>query len=74
MESVGQRSAEFGDMLSLVRAEPGDVIGDPLDLVVLSEHPILIEPVIYSILYANGGWDPGLWCSRSVRSKSIYYC
>jgi hypothetical protein len=52
-------AAAFAGVLDRVRSEPGDVLADPLDVVVLADRPIVLEPFIFSILYAEKQWDAG---------------
>jgi hypothetical protein len=50
-------SADFQALVDVVRAEPGAVLAEPLDVVVLARRPIMLEPVIFSILERQGQWD-----------------
>jgi len=50
--------ADFQQLVDLVRYEPGPVLAEPLDVLVLSGRPVLLEPVIFSILERQGTWDP----------------
>jgi hypothetical protein len=36
---------------------PGAVLADPLDVPVLAERPILMEPFTYGLFYRGGSWD-----------------
>ena len=56
-ESAGWQ-AELQSLVERVRAEPGQVLADPLDVVALAARPVLLEPYIYSILHLQGYWDP----------------
>lgn len=51
-------NSEFDPVLERVRAEPGAVLADPLDVLPLAGHEIYFEPYIFSILNAQGRWDP----------------
>ena len=46
-------------VIERVRAEPRDVLAVPLDVVVLADRPVLLEPYVFSIRYDQGLWDPG---------------
>jgi len=48
---------EVGDLDSLLRQEPGEILAEPLDAVVRVDRPILLEPFLYSILENDGLWD-----------------
>jgi hypothetical protein len=48
----------FQRVLERVRLETKDVIADPLDVAVLTDHPVVLEPVLYDLLYLDGRWDP----------------
>jgi hypothetical protein len=45
-----------------VKAQPGFVLADPPDVVVLADRPVMFEPLIYSFLMAEGRWqaDPAV--------------
>ncbi len=49
--------AALDALIEEVRATPGEVLADPLDVVVLAGRPIYFEPYIFSILYGEGRWD-----------------
>jgi hypothetical protein len=57
-EVEGSRAAELGPVVERVRAQPGPVLADPLDVVALADKEILFEPYLFSILAMNGRWDP----------------
>jgi hypothetical protein len=61
--------AGFERIIDLVRSEPGDVIADPLDVAVLTDHPIVLEPVLYQLLYLDGHWDPTPVVERICRGE-----
>jgi hypothetical protein len=48
--------AEFDMLVDRVRREPGLVIAEPLDVVVLAGRSVVLEPFIYSILLDLGQW------------------
>jgi hypothetical protein len=66
--SVGARSPrlwpgaapadELQQVIERVRAEPREVLAVPLDVVVLADRPVLLEPYVFSIRYSLGLWDP----------------
>jgi len=47
----------FQQLVEQVRAAPGPVLADPLDVVVLADRPVLLEPVIFGIFSRQGSWD-----------------
>jgi hypothetical protein len=53
------RADALQPVLERVRAEPRDVLASPLDVVVLADRPVLLEPYVFSLRYAQGRWDPG---------------
>jgi hypothetical protein len=52
------QQSEFQALVDRVRAEPGPVLADPLDVVVLADRPVLLEPLIFGIFERQGSWDP----------------
>jgi hypothetical protein len=54
--STNPRDPEFDALVDRVRDEPGGVLADPLDVVVLAGRPVVLEPLIYSILLDTGYW------------------
>jgi hypothetical protein len=52
------RDADFESLVERVRTEPGVVIAEPGDVVVLAGRQVLLEPFIYSILLDAGRWRP----------------
>ena len=48
----------FDAVVQRVRAEPRDVLAEPLDVVVLAGRPVVLEPYVYSILERQGHWAP----------------
>jgi hypothetical protein len=59
--------AGFDRVLEQVRLAPNDVIADPLDVAVLTGHPVVLEPVLYDLLYLDGRWDPAPVVARVCR-------
>jgi hypothetical protein len=49
----------FDELVARVRSEPREVLAEPLDVVVLADRPILLEPTIFGILQRAGSWDAG---------------
>src|SRR6202011_2484100 len=49
---------EFDALVERVREEPGAVLAEPMDVVVLAGRQVLLEPFIYSILLDTGHWRP----------------
>lgn len=52
------RRAEFRQLVERVRNEPSPVLAEPMDVLVLADRPILLEPVIFGILQRQGMWNP----------------
>jgi hypothetical protein len=50
-------AAEFQPLVERVRAEPGAVLADPMDVVVLADRPVLLEPVLFSLFELDGRWS-----------------
>jgi hypothetical protein len=59
MIKAGAHDSEFQRLIQRVRDEPGIVIADPPDVVVLADRPVYLEPLMYSVLMAEGEWQPG---------------
>jgi len=55
---------EFESLVDRVRAEPGAVIAEPMDVVVLAGRQVLLEPFIYSVLLDTGHWQPDALVAR----------
>jgi hypothetical protein len=49
---------DFELLIERVRDEPRDVIAEPMDTVVLAGRQVVLEPVIYSILFDTDHWQP----------------
>jgi hypothetical protein len=54
-----ESSAGLDEVVNRVRAEPGPVLAQPLDVVALAGRDIVLEPYLFSILATEGRWDPG---------------
>lgn len=50
-------AAELAQLVQRVRETRGTVIADPLDVVVLADRPIVLEPILYSLFELDGSWD-----------------
>jgi hypothetical protein len=48
----------FAQLVQRVRDEPGPVLAEPMDVVVLAGRQLVLEPVIFGILQRQGTWDP----------------
>jgi hypothetical protein len=64
-------------LVERVAATPGTVLADPLDVLVLADRPILLEPIIYSLREQDGSWDPrpmvARLCSGEVKLIVLGY-
>ncbi|HET6317489.1 MAG TPA: hypothetical protein VFG86_13595, partial [Chloroflexota bacterium] len=49
--------APLQKLVQRVRLTEGGVLADPLDVLVLAERPILLEPIMYSLRERDGSWD-----------------
>jgi hypothetical protein len=69
-------------MVGLVRNQPAlerppaaardgfaGVLADPLDVAVLTDHAVVLEPVLYDLLYLDGRWDPAPVVARVCRGE-----
>jgi hypothetical protein len=50
--------ASMTRLVERVDTTPGTVLADPLDVTVLANRPILIEPTDYAVRERDGSWDP----------------
>jgi hypothetical protein len=50
--------AEFDTLVDRVRHAPGEVLAEPMDVLVLADRPVLLEPFIYNLLLSAGQWQP----------------
>ncbi len=77
MLRAGSHDPDFDSLVERVREEPGIVLADPPDVVVLADRPVYLEPLIYSVLMAEGKWrpDPAVQtiCSGQVRLLILDY-
>jgi hypothetical protein len=53
-----RRQTEFRELVQRVHNEAGAVLAEPMDVLVLADRPVLLEPVIFGILQRQGAWDP----------------
>jgi hypothetical protein len=53
-----ESNAGLDEVVNRVRAEPGPVLAEPLDVVALAGRDIVLEPYLFSILATEGRWDP----------------
>jgi hypothetical protein len=64
-------------LVERVAATPGTVLADPLDVLVLADRPILLEPIIYSLREQDGAWEPrpmvARLCSGEVKLIVLGY-
>jgi len=63
------RNAEFDALVERVRREPGGVLAEPMDVVVLAGRPMLLEPFIYNLLLDAGRWRPDALVARICRGE-----
>lgn len=57
-------AGQFARVVDRVRAEPAEVLANPLDVIALAERPVLFEPYLFGILYQRGQWDPAPLVAR----------
>ncbi|HEY3064007.1 MAG TPA: hypothetical protein VGL99_33975 [Chloroflexota bacterium] len=62
-------SATFNGLVQRVQATAGTVLADPLDVVVLADRPILLEPILYSLFELDRSWDPAPMVQRVCRGE-----
>ncbi len=56
--------APLAQLVQRVRLTEGTVLADPLDVLVLAERPILLEPIVYSLRERDGAWDSSALLER----------
>jgi hypothetical protein len=61
--------AVLGQLIERVAGTPGVVLADPLDVLVLADRPILLEPIIYSLLERDGSWDSRFMVQQLCRGE-----
>ncbi len=61
---VAAPDPEFDALVDRVRREPGAVLAEPMDVVVLGGRPVLFEPFIYSVRLDTRRWDPAPLTAR----------
>jgi hypothetical protein len=68
---------DFNALVERVRKEPGAVIAEPMDVVVLAGRPVLLEPFVYNLMVDEGRWRPDSLvasiCSGEVRLAVLAY-
>jgi hypothetical protein len=57
-------NVEFDALLARVRHEPGAVLAEPMDVLVLAGRPVLLEPFVYNLLLDAGRWSPDSLVAR----------
>jgi hypothetical protein len=71
------RNVEFDALVDRVRREPGAVLAQPADVMVLAGRPVLFDTLIYSMLLEASDWraEPLVTriCSGDVRLLVIEY-
>jgi hypothetical protein len=50
--------ADFDALVDRVRRAPSGVLAEPMDVLVLADRPVLLEPFIYNLLLSAGQWHP----------------
>lgn len=58
------RSTSLQPLVERVAAARGTVLADPLDVLVLANRPILLEPIVYALREQDGSWDPSALVGR----------
>jgi hypothetical protein len=56
--AVPGEDAGFGGLVETARLAPHAVLADPLDVPVLADRSVVLEPVIYKLFHQTGQWDP----------------
>jgi hypothetical protein len=68
---------QFDQLIERVRREPGDVLAEPMDVLVLAGRPVEFEPLIFAFEEAAGNWHatPILTriCSGQIRLVILGY-
>ncbi len=69
--------AQFDRLIERVRREPGEVMAEPMDVLVLAGRPVEFEPLIFTFMEAAGYWQaaPMLTriCSGQIRLVVLAY-
>ena len=77
MLRAGSQDSGFDALVRRVHDEPGFVLADPPDVVVLANRPVMFEPLIFSMLQDEGTWHAELAvkmiCDGSVRLLVLNY-
>jgi hypothetical protein len=63
------RNVEFEALVDRVRREPGAVLAEPMDVLVLAGRPVLLEPYIYNLLLDSGRWRPESLVARICNAE-----
>jgi hypothetical protein len=56
-------------LVQRVAQAPTTVLADPLDVVVLAGRPIVLEPILFSLLEQDGAWDSSALVERVCRGE-----
>jgi glycosyl transferase family 87 len=68
---------EFERLVGRVRDAPGDVLAEPMDVLVLAGRPVEFEPLTFSFLLASGYWQAApivnRICSGQIRMVVLGY-
>ena len=71
------RDVQFDELTERVRREPGGVLAEPMDVLVLAGRPVEFEPLIFTFQEAAGYWQatPILTriCSGQIRLVVLAY-
>jgi hypothetical protein len=54
-----RQPAEFDWVIGRVRQEPGEVLSEAMDVVVLAGRPTVVEPLIFTQMVDSDQWDDG---------------
>jgi hypothetical protein len=57
-QALRSHTAGLESVVERVRAEPGPVLADPMDVLALAGKEVLFEPYLFSLLYTQQRWDP----------------
>jgi hypothetical protein len=56
-------------LVQRVARAPTTVLADPLDVVVLADRPIVLEPILFSLLEQDGTWDASALVEQVCRGE-----
>jgi hypothetical protein len=65
--AASEDTGGFTRLVERVRTESGDVLAEPLDVVVLAGRQVLFEPYLFTIFEAEGRWDAAPLVERICR-------